>query len=101
MNTLRRTEQFIRWYATLKDSTVKARVAARLKYATMGNFGDHKSVGLGVMEMRIHIGPGYRIYYAQAGRTVYVLLMGGDKRTQDADIQDAQALWKAIREELE
>ena len=98
MNTLRRTEQFIEWYATLKDTAAKSRIAARLKYATLGNFGDHKSVGRGVMEMRIHIGPGYRVYYAQAGAVIYVLLLGGIKRTQDKDILEAQALWAALQE---
>ncbi|WP_299394160.1 type II toxin-antitoxin system RelE/ParE family toxin [uncultured Desulfovibrio sp.] len=98
MNTLRRTEQFMHWYARLKDNVVKARIAARLKYALLGNFGDHKSVGGGVMEMRIHMGPGYRIYYARSGDTVYVLLLGGNKRTQEADIKEAQKLWKALQE---
>lgn len=99
MNTLRRTDNFIHWYSRLKDVGAKARIAARLKYATLGNFGDCKSVGQGVMEMRIHAGPGYRLYYAQAGATVYVLLLGGDKKTQAADIAEAQALWAQIREE--
>lgn len=99
MNTLRRTDTFIRWYSRLKDVVAKARIAAPLKYATLGNFGDCKSVGQGVMEMRIHAGPGYRLYYAQAGTTVYVLLLGGDKKTQAADITEAQALWAQIREE--
>lgn len=99
MNTLRRTENFIRWYSRLKDVVAKARIAARLKYASLGNFGDCKSVGHGVMEMRIHVGPGYRIYYAQAGNTVYVLLLGGDKKTQGADIAEAQALWAQVRGE--
>lgn len=77
----------------------KARIAARLKYAALGNFGDCKSVGQGVMEMRIHVGPGYRVYYAQAEDTVYVLLLGGPKKTQAADIAEAQALWAKVREE--
>lgn len=99
MNILRRTEQFMLWYSKLKDIAAKIRIAARLKYAMQGNFGDHKNVGHGVMEMRIHIGPGYRVYYARAGGTIYVLLMGGSKRTQDADIKEAQDLWKKLREE--
>lgn len=98
MNTLRRTDQFMLWYAKLKDIAAKVRIAARLKYATQGNFGDYKSVGHSVMEMRIHIGPGYRIYYAQSGKTLYVLLIGGIKRTQDADIKEAQDLWEKLQE---
>ena len=69
MNTLRRTDQFMGWYFQLKDTAIKSRIAARLKQAAMGNFGDHKGVGEGVMEMRIHTGSGIRIYYAQAGNT--------------------------------
>lgn len=98
MNTLRRTGQFMDWYFRLRDAAAKARIAARLKQATMGNFGDYKGVGEGVMEMRIHSGPGIRVYYAQAGNTVYVLLIGGDKSTQEADIRKAQKLWKELQE---
>ena len=98
MNTLRRTEQFLDWYFHLRDAVTKARIAARLKQAAMGNFGDHKGVGEGVCEMRIHVGPGIRVYYAQAGDTVYVLLIGGDKSSQDADIRKAQKLWKELQE---
>ena len=98
MNTIRRTEEFMAWISKLKDVAGKARIAARLKMASAGNFGDHKSVGQGVMEMRIHTGPGYRVYYAQEGDTVYILLIGGDKSTQDKDIKKAHELWKEIKE---
>jgi len=98
MNTIRRTEEFMTWISKLKDVAGKARIAARLKMAAAGNFGDHKSVGQGVMEMRIHTGTGYRVYYAQEGDTVYILLIGGDKSTQDKDIKKAHELWKEIKE---
>jgi putative addiction module killer protein len=98
MNTLRRTEEFMAWITKLKDVAGKARIAARLKLAAAGSFGDHKSVGQGVMEMRIHTGPGYRVYYAQEGATVYLLLIGGDKSTQEKDIRKAQELWAEIKE---
>ena len=98
MNTIRRTEEFMAWISKLKDVAGKARIAARLKMAAAGNFGDHKSVGQGVMEMRLHTGPGYRVYYAQEGDTVYILLIGGDKSTQDKDIKKAHELWKEIKE---
>lgn len=98
MNTLRRTDEFMRWFSKLKDNPGKARIAARLKLATMGNFGDHKGVGHGIMEMRIHTGPGYRVYYAQEDNVVYVLLIGGDKSSQDKDIKKACELWQAIKE---
>ena len=98
MNTIRRTEEFMAWISKLKDVAGKARIAARLKMASAGNFGDHKSVGQGVMEMRIHTGPGYRVYYAQEGDTIYILLIGDDKSTQDKDIKKAHELWKEIKE---
>lgn len=98
MNTIRRTEEFMAWISKLKDVAGKARITARLKMASAGNFGDYKSVGQGVMEMRIHTGPGYRVYYAQEGDTVYILLIGGDKSTQDKDIKKAHELWKEIKE---
>ena len=98
MNTLRRTEEFMAWISKLKDANGKARIAARLKMASTGNFGDHKSVGHGVMEMRIHAGPGYRVYYAQEGTTIYILLIGGDKSSQEKDIRKAHELWAEIKE---
>ena len=99
MNTLQQTAEFAAWVRKLKDPLGKARIAARLNSARHGNFGDHKIVGAGVMEMRIATGPGYRLYYAQAEYTVYILLVGGDKSTQERDIQRAQSLWRSIRGE--
>ena len=98
MITLTKTEQFIDWLTKLKDPLGKARIAARMNAARNGNFGDHKGVGEGVMEMRIPTGPGYRLYYAQEESVVYVLLIGGDKSSQPKDIQRAKALWKEIKE---
>lgn len=69
-----------------------ARIVDRLKRASSGNFGDHKSVKGGVFEMRIDVGPGYRVYYFQRGTRLVVLLCGGDKRTQNADIAEARRL---------
>ena len=64
---------------------------------TLGNFGDSKSVGEGVFEMRVHFGPGYRIYFAKQDRAVVVLLCGGEKKSQRADIQTAKAYWTDYR----
>lgn len=98
MNILNQTADFAQWIAKLKDPLGKARIAARLNSARNGNFGDHKGVGEGVMEMRIPVGPGYRLYYAQEERVVYILLLGGDKSSQSKDIQRAKALWQEIKE---
>jgi putative addiction module killer protein len=75
MNTFVRSSDFDVWLSGLADHKAKARVLARLRSATLGNFGDCEPVGEGVSEMRIHVGPGYRVYFVRMGSTVYVLLM--------------------------
>src|SRR4051794_9138999 len=80
---------FAEWIATLKDRRAKARVVARINRLIGGNFGDHKSVGEGVWELRIDYGPGYRLYYGFIDRVCVLLLCGGDKRTQSGDIKAA------------
>ena len=97
MNTIKRLQAFIDWMAGLKDLRAKQRIAKRINRAIDGNFGDHRSVGDGVSEMRVDHGPGYRVYYAQEGTTVFLLLSGGDKRNQGADIAKAKALWEAYK----
>ena len=81
---------FGEWLTGLRDGQARARVAARVARLEAGNFGDCKSVGEGVWELRIDWGPGYRIYYAMVGTTIILLLCGGDKRSQSADIRKAQ-----------
>ena len=98
MNTIKRLQAFIVWMGGLKDMQAKQRIAARINRAMDGNFGDHHFLRDGVSEMRIDCGPGYRVYYAQEGTTIYLLLSGGDKRNQDADIAKAIALWKTYKE---
>lgn len=98
MNTINRTETFSTWLADLKDLKARAKVVIRVKQAAQGNFGDVKPISEGVWEMRIHFGPGYRIYYAREGRVIYLLLNGGDKSTQKQDIKTAIAMWKDIQE---
>lgn len=78
------------WLDELHDKRAVARVLARLARVRQGNLGDCKSVGKGVSEMRVDYGPGYRIYFGQQGKTLVVLLCGGDKRTQDRDIRLAK-----------
>lgn len=92
------TDQFIEWLSALRNPIAKAAVAARIKRAEKGNFGDHKSVGDGVFEMRIATGAGYRVYYAQSGDIIYLLLHGGDKSTQPTDIEKAKTLWAEIKQ---
>ena len=77
---------FATWLESLKDSQAQARIAARLDRLGVGNFGDCQPVGQGVSELRIDYGPGYRVYHAMLGRTCVLLLCGGDKRRQSADI---------------
>ena len=89
---IRKTEIFVDWLDNLSDSRAKARIIARLDRMEMGNFGDVRPVGGGVNELRIHYGPGYRVYYTQRGPVVVVLLCGGNKKTQHADIAKAKRL---------
>lgn len=80
----------------MKDLNAKQRISARLKRVSIGNFGDFKSVGGGVYEMRIDYGPGYRIYFAQQDKLVYLLLCGGTKASQEDDIEAAKQIWSNI-----
>jgi putative addiction module killer protein len=82
------------WLAGLPDLQAQARIAVRINRLSAGNFGDSKSLGGGLSELRIDWGPGYRMYYARAGVQSILLLCGGDKRTQSADIQRAGRYWK-------
>lgn len=99
MNTINRTDTFTAWLSGLKDLKARAKIVIRITQASQGNFGDVKPVGDGVWEMRVHFGPGYRLYYAREGRVVYLLLNGGDKATQKQDIKTAIAMWKQVQEE--
>jgi putative addiction module killer protein len=84
---------FGEWMDGLRDLKGRAAIAKRLTRVALGNFGDHKPVGEGVKELRIDFGPGYRVYFAEHGTTVVLLLCGGDKATQTEDIATAQTLW--------
>jgi len=87
-------EPFTQWLSDLSDRPARARVLARLERLEVGNFGDARFLRDGVSELRIDWGPGYRVYFGRDGGTVIVLLCGGDKRKQDADIERAVALWQ-------
>lgn len=92
MFDLKQTEIFRRWRTKLKDERAKALIASRLNRLAYGHFGDVAPVGNGVSELRIHYGPGYRIYIQKRGNTLIVLLCGGNKTTQERDIETAKIL---------
>jgi putative addiction module killer protein len=93
---IRETEIFARWFNQLRDARARARILVRIRRLSLGNPGDVQPVGEGVSEMRIDLGPGYRIYYRQLGTTLVVLLAGGDKRSQKRDIEKAKALAREL-----
>ena len=85
---------FREWLLALRDRAALQRIAVRLDRVELGNLGDHRSVGAGVMELRINYGPGYRVYYAHDGVRIVLLLIGGDKSTQVKDIKTAKGYWQ-------
>jgi putative addiction module killer protein len=97
MAAIRETEEFSNWLNKLRDAVAKAKIASRIERLVRGNPGDVKPVGEGVSELRIHHGAGYRVYFIRRGEQLIVLLCGGDKDSQDADIANA----KKIASELE
>ena len=92
MYDLKETDTFQEWRTRLKDERAKGAIAARLNRLVHGHIGDAKPVGDGVSELRIHHGPGYRIYFRKRGNTIIVLLCGGNKSTQARDIRTAKRL---------
>lgn len=91
-----RSTSFSRWLKSLKDKTGQQRIFARIDAAQEGNFGDCQPVGGNVFEMRIHYGPGYRIYFTRQADVTYLLLIGGDKSTQARDIEHAREMAKNL-----
>ena len=96
MIEVRQTEAYSRWFEELRDRQARARINIRIRRLSLGNFGDVKPVGEGVSELRIEYGPGYRVYFAQRGRALVVLLAGGDKHSQDKDIKRALDLAREL-----
>jgi putative addiction module killer protein len=96
MIEIRQTDVFAKWLRNLRDIQARARIQARIDRLESGNPGDAKPVGNGVSEMRIHYGPGYRVYFAERGSKLIVLLAGGVKDSQTVDIQRAIALSKEL-----
>lgn len=86
------TGEYRRWFAELRDIAARRKIDARLRRLELGHLGDFRGVGEGVLELRIDCGPGYRVYLVRRGRTVIVLLAGGDKSSQQRDIERAKEL---------
>ena len=98
MKSIYTTEVFDAWFEALRDKQAARRIQARIDRLEEGNFGDCQPVGEGVSEMRIHYGPGYRVYLAQRGTEIVILLAGGDKATQNKDIKTALGLAKQLKD---
>jgi putative addiction module killer protein len=93
---VRQTETFDRWFRKLRDRRARARIQIRIDRLVLGLPGDVRPVGEGVSELRVDYGPGYRVYFAQRGETLIVLLAGGDKGSQDRDISTALVLARSL-----
>ena len=98
MYEIRRTDAFSKWLDRLRDARARVRVLSRLTRAEDGNLGDTKPVGESVAEMRIDYGPGYRVYFTKRRQTIIVLLVGGDKSSQEQDIKRAIQLARDLEE---
>ena len=96
MKAIHTTDTFDDWFVGLRDGMARKRIQARIRRAELGNFGDCEPVGEGVSEMRIHYGPGYRVYFVQRGMEIVILLAGGDKSTQRQDIKVALNLVRQL-----
>lgn len=98
MLDIRQTDDFAKWLFKLKDRAAKARIIERLDRASSGNLGNYKSLGAGLFELRLTYGPGYRLYFAREGDVIVVLLIGGDKSTQNRDIEKAREILKGLQQ---
>ena len=98
MLTVRRTAEFSGWLKNLRDIRARAKVISRIDRLTLGNPGDVRPIGEGISELRINYGPGYRVYFVQRGDEYVVLLCGGDKGSQDADIKSAKKLARELED---
>jgi putative addiction module killer protein len=95
---VRQTDEYEKWFDSLRDRQAKARIDIRVRRLSLGNPGDAKPVGEGALELRIDYGPGHRVYFVQRADVLIVLLAGGDKRTQDQDIRLAKQLARGLQE---
>jgi putative addiction module killer protein len=95
---IRKTDVYVTWIDGLRDQQGRARILARIERLAAGNTGDIKRVGGGVSELRLNVGPGYRVYFTKRGQTIVILLAGGDKSTQVSDIKTALRLARNLKE---
>lgn len=98
--TVFQTEEFVEWLDALKDKRARIRITARLRQAEAGSLGDWQPIEGEVSEMRVHYGPGYRLYFVRRGRVIVVLLNAGDKSTQKRDIRHALKLASELGDDL-
>ena len=98
MVEIRKSENYVKWFDGLRDIQAQQRIEMRINRLLLGHSGDAKPVGQGLSELRINYGPGYRVYYTQRGKTLVILLAGGDKSTQSKDIRAALDLARAMKE---
>ena len=96
MIEVRQTDVYARWFRRLRDKQARARINARIRRLSLGNPGNVRAVGEGVSELRIDYGPGYRVYFVRRGQSLALLLAGGDKSTQDQDIDKARNLARGL-----
>ena len=96
MKIILKHEVFASWFDGLKDKQARFRIQARIDRAELGNYGDCHSVGSGILEFRIHVGPGYRVYFVEREMEIIILLAGGDKSSQAKDIKRALELFKGL-----
>lgn len=94
-------QPFVDWLRSLRDKTTAARIRARIERVGHGNFGDVKSVARGISELRLAFGSGYRVYFGQDGDSIIILLIGGDKSTQEKDIELAQYYWADYKRRIQ
>ena len=100
MFIVRQTEDFVEWLDGLKDLRAQVRIAARLRQVEAGNLGDWQPVEGDVCELRVHFGPGYRLYFARRGRVIVIILNAGDKSTQKKDMRRALKIASEIGDDL-
>ncbi len=96
MIEIRQTDEYERWFEGLRDLNAQLRIGARIRRVSLGNLGDVKAVGEGVSELRIPVGPGYRVYLTRRGEALIILLAGGDKSSQQRDIERAKGLARGL-----
>lgn len=97
MKVIQTTQTFNDWFGTLRDKAIKTRIQVRIDRAAHGNYGNYKSVGQGISEMRLHFGAGYRLYFIEHGTEIIILLAGGDKASQANDIETAIRLAQELK----